>query len=60
MTGSLVKAAFIGLLAASIFFLVVSVWLLYIDRALPSLLSLLIGLTLLSTSLSILRKLTEG
>jgi len=57
LTSNIVKAAFVILLIASIVFLAVSVWLLYTGEVLPSLLSLLIGLTLLSTSLSVLRKL---
>ncbi|MEM0110130.1 hypothetical protein [Desulfurococcus sp.] len=57
MVSNIVKAAFVILLIASIVFLAVSVWLLYTGEALPSLLSLVIGLTLLSTSLSVLRKL---
>jgi len=54
---NLAKAAFIVLFTASLGFLAASVWLLYIDKALPSLLSLVIGFAFLSTSLSILRKL---
>ncbi|AFL66516.1 hypothetical protein [Desulfurococcus amylolyticus] len=57
LTSNIVKAAFVILLVASIVFLAVSIWLLYTGEVLPSLLSLLIGLTLLSTSLSVLRKL---
>ncbi|ACL10769.1 hypothetical protein DKAM_0443 [Desulfurococcus amylolyticus 1221n] len=57
LASNIVKAAFVILLIASIVFLAVSVWLLYTGEVLPSLLSLLIGLTLLSTSLSVLRKL---
>lgn len=57
LASNIVKAAFVILLIASMVFLAVSVWLLYTGEVLPSLLSLLIGLTLLSTSLSVLRKL---
>lgn len=57
LASNIVKAAFVILLIASIVFLAVSVWLLYTGEASPSLLSLVIGLTLLSTSLSVLRKL---
>lgn len=48
------------LLAASIAFFALSVWLAYVERYVPSLLSLTSGLILLSSALGVLREIPES
>ncbi|MCS7099168.1 MAG: hypothetical protein RMH84_03285 [Sulfolobales archaeon] len=50
----------LALFAASVAFLAMSVWFAYIERYVPSLLSLTSGLILLSSALGVLREYSES
>lgn len=54
------RAISLVLLSASIAFFASSVWLAYMERYIPSLLSLTSGLILLSSALGVLRELAES